>query len=85
MTYINQKTVTSVTDVAYTFKVWTPTGIILTIPSELMPEGWQAWDNDLAASAQQAATHLGLRVTMERVQVSTADPETCYVSKDRPA
>lgn len=71
------------TDTRYVFKIWTPTGVIIEVPDSHMPQGWQVWDKDLAASAQMAATHLGLKVTMEKFEVCTAEPESNYVQKNR--
>ena len=61
-------------DEVITFKVITPTRLILSIPSGYMPRGWQTWTTDPQDIAKTACNRLGLPVTVEVKKTCTARP-----------
>jgi hypothetical protein len=61
-------------DVFCSFQIHTPGSVILEIPADDMPAGWQVWDGTPAEIAESAANRLGLRVTVERREIATAKP-----------
>ena len=56
------------------FKIITPTGLILEVPAEHMPKGWQVWTVGIRDIASHACNRIGLPVTVERREICTARP-----------
>ena len=58
------------------FRIFTPSGVILPIKAQDMPLGCQTWDTDNVENmARRASERLGLRVTAEVLRICTADPK----------
>lgn len=66
---------TTEVDEEYLFRIHCPSGIILEISAEDMPNGWQVWTCETKEIAYTASLSLGLPVTVERKQICTSRPK----------
>lgn len=66
------------------FQITMPTCVVITVPAEHMPKGWQVWSGTTQEIADKASNRLGLPVAVIREEVAHSQQKNVARHVDEP-